>query len=763
MLKKTILISFLVLAPFFLKGQQDSFIKVVKSSDKYTFEIPDSLLGKDILFGSRVVDISSPKAKVYSAGQMRTPPVVIRFKKEGKYMLIQELTQFSEVDATNPIYEALKRNEIVGSSMIFDIEKRNESDNASIVDVTKYFSEEVQLAWPLPDNVKKGRLESKLSKILFMREYNDHVNIRSYYEFNGGRETLALTVQYFLLRLSDYPLMTRLNDDRIGYQPVSKKHYASGKGIETKSYISRWKIEPAKQDIEAHASGKLVKPLHPIVVYIEPYFPSEWIPFIKSGIEDWNKAFEKIGFRDVLTAKEFPNDPDFDPYDIKTNVVRYFPLNEANAAGQIWTDPRSGEIINGEVLWWNDVVNLVNMWRFTQTAAADPRARALDFDPEVAGEIIRYSIAHEVGHMLGLQHNMRGSYAYPVDSLRSPTFTQTYGTTASVMDYARFNHVAEPGDLERGVKMTPPHLGPFDFLSIEYGYKYIHGAETPEDEKQMLDSLFASKGNNPFYLFSPFITSPISPDPSSQPESLGNDIIASSQSGINNTRIILDSLVDWTIQEGGGLDVIESRYQALNKQYCRYITLPISYIGGVYNYQGPLHFVTDKYVPVSLNKQKEALEFVVRHLHEYPLYMERDDINQILGFQKELILKSQGETLSSLMAHYLLPRIVNGSEDKQAGKNLERYFEDLDKLIWKMTREGSLYDKNMQISYLQTLKSVSAVSSQKNDPKFGIELIIKEAAFAQLEKTRRNLKRASKRERANRPNYNFLLNIIEKE
>lgn len=763
MLKKTILISLLVLAPFFLKGEQDSFIKVVNISDRYKFEIPDSLLGKDILFGSRVVDISSPKAKVYSAGQMRTPPVVIRFKKDGNYMLIQEITQFSEVDTTDPIYGVLKRNEIVGSSMIFDIEKRNESNDASIVDVTKYFSEEVQLAWPLPDNVKKGKLESRLSKILFMREYEDHLNVRSYYEFNGGKETFAITVQYFLLRLPNNPLMTRLNDDRIGYQSINKKYYESGKSIESKNYISRWRIEPALKDVEAHASGKLVKPINPIVVYIEPYFPSDWIPYIKLGIEDWNKAFEKIGFKDVLIAKEFPNDPDFDPYDIKTNVVRYFPLNEANAAGQIWIDPRSGEIINGEVLWWNDVVNLVKMWRFTQTAATDPRARAIDFDTEVKGEIIRYSIAHEVGHMLGLQHNMRGSYAYQVDSLRSPTFTQKYGTTASIMDYARFNHIAKPGDLERGVKMTPPNLGPFDFLSIEYGYKYIHGANTTKDERQILESLFESKANDPLYLFSPFITSPISPDPSSQSESLGNDILVSSQSAINNTRIILDSLVDWTIQEGGGLDVLESRYQALNKQYCRYITLAISYIGGVYNYQGPLHFVTDKYVPVSLDKQKEALEFVVRHLQKYPSYMERDNINKLLGFQKDLILRSQGETLSSLMAHYLLPRIVNNSENKDSDNNLERYFEDLDNLIWEVTSEGSIYDKNMQISYLQTLKKVSGVSCQKNEPNYGIESIIKEAASTQLEKTKRNLKRASKRERANQSNYYYLLNIIEKE
>ena len=764
MLKKIALISFLFLIPFFSSGQQvaneqkSSFIKVIRNSDRYKLEIADSLLGKDILFGSRVVDISSPNAKVYSAGQMRTPPVLIRFKKDGKYILIEKITKFSEVDSYNPIYDVLKRNEIIGSVMIFDIEKRNDSNDASTIDVTKYFSEEVQLAWPLPDNVKKGKLESRLSKILFMREYTDHLNIRSYYEFHGGKETFAITVQYFLLKLSDSPLMTRFNDDRVGYQPYNRKSYASGKGIETNKYISRWRIEPAAQDIEAHASGMLVRPLKPIDVYIEPYFPAEWIPYIKLGIEDWNKAFEKIGFKNVLTAKEFPTDPEFDPYDIKTNVIRYLPLNEANAAGQTWTDPRSGEIINGEVLWWNEVINLINSWRFTQTAATDPRARALNYNSEMTGEMIIYAIAHEVGHMLGLQHNMRSSYAYPLDSLRSPSFTETYGTTASIMDYARFNHIAKPGDFEKGVKMTPPLLGPFDYFSIEYGYKYIHNAKTPKEEVLVLDSLFESKKGNPSYYFSPFITSPISPDPSSQPESLGNDVIISSKNGIENTRIILDSLIEWTIQAGGGIADIESRHNALHKQYNRYISLAISNIGGVYTYQGPLHYVTDKYVIVPVSKQKEALVFVVKQVQKLPLYFDREDINSVIGSQKEMILKAQGETIASLMAHFLLPRIVNNNSNSYSIVN---YFEDLDSLIWEVTTKGSVYDKNMQISYLQTLKKISMIQGKTDEPVYGIGAIINEAAFTQLEKTKRRLSKAAKSERANQSHYKFLLNIIE--
>jgi hypothetical protein len=256
-----------------LLAKEDGFIDVVRGEGTYKFVIPDSLLGKDVLFGSRVVDISSPNAKVYSAGQMRTPPVLVRFVKEGDLMFINEVTDFIEVDVDDPILNPLERNRIVGSTVIFDIEGRTESQDGSVIDVTRFFSEEVQLAWPLPDNVKKGKLEGKVSGIEFMREFKDHVNIRSYYEFHGGRKTFAITVQYFLMLLPPRPLECRQNDERIGYQPYSRKRFKSGSGVETMKYISRWRIEPHPDKTEEHKNGQVVEPANPIVMYIEPYFP----------------------------------------------------------------------------------------------------------------------------------------------------------------------------------------------------------------------------------------------------------------------------------------------------------------------------------------------------------------------------------------------------------------------------------------------------------------------------------------------------------
>ncbi len=740
---------------------QGIFIKVVNEGDKYKFEIPDSLLGQPVLFGSRVVDISSPSAKVYSAGQMRKPPVLIRFARRNNLMVMEELVNFVDVNENDPIFEPLERNAKVGGVCYFEIEARNENDDASVIDVTKYFAEEVQLAWPLPDNVKKGRLDSKLSKILSVWEYNDRVNVRSYYEFLGGKQTFTITVQYFLLSLPVDPLLTRFNDDRIGFQPFNKKSYASGKPISTNRYISRWRIEPSPSDMDRHRAGELVEPREPIVLYIEPYFPEDWIPYIKEGVEVWNAAFEKIGFKNVLVAKEFPQaDSLFDPYDIKTNVIRYLPLDEANAAGQIWTDPRSGEIINGEVLWWNNVVELISMWRFTQTAAVDAKARALSYNSEFLGEMIRYAIAHEVGHVLGIQHNLRSSYAYPVDSLRSPTFTQQYGTTASIMDYARFNHVAQPGDLERGVSLSPPSLGPFDYLSIEYGYRYIHDVRKPEDELPVLDSLFKSKGGDPMYKFAPFLAVPISPDPTAQTETLGNDIIQSSSMGIKNTQKIISNLVEWTLSEGGNTSDINARYEALAKQYFRYITLSISYIGGTYSVYGPIDSTLTKHIPVSKVKQRMALEFVITSLKDVHQHLDNQNLTKVIGSKAENLLKKQAEIMESLLGTFILPRVLRNSLSDGDQYTLSGYFSDIDKLVWENLSPNLLYHQNLQITYIQTLKNLAIIPADADAGKLGANAIIAETAYKQLLLTRKKLEKMMRKDSKSKDHFMFLLELL---
>ncbi len=560
-----------------------------------------------------------------------------------------------------------------------------------------------------------------------------------------------------MLLLPEEPLLKRYDDSRVGYNTNNYRSYRSGEEIISREYINRWRIEPKTSDLIKHKRGELVEPKTPIIIYIEPYFPKQWIPYIKKGAEEWNKAFESIGFKNVIQAREFPDNPEFDPYDIKTNVIRYIPVREANAAGQTWTDPRSGEIINGEVLWWNDVVSLIKMWRFTQTASVDPEARSLEYNDKFMGEMIRYAIAHEVGHMLGLQHNMRSSYAYETDSLRSPTFTQKYGTTASIMDYARYNHIALPGDLEKGVKLNPPYLGPFDYLSIEYGYKYIHDSvDSPENEYFVLDSLLNQKQSNPMFQFAPYIASPIVPDPSAQSYTLGNDIIKSSANGIFNTGIIIDSLVEWTLTEGGSGDILQSRFDALVKQYCRYVNLPMSYLGGRYETQGPIGIVNRRFTPVSSQKQREALTFIVEYLFKTQFYIEKSDISHYLGSPKIIILEAQKDIINNLLGNFILPRIVSNND---IDYDLNEFLDHFDRLIWFNSDNDSPYIKNIHISYISALKKLYNKST-KDDATVS-DYLIGEAVNNQLLKLKSYLRKRIEKSSDNSTHLHYLLKIIE--
>jgi len=739
------------------------FIRVFKDGNSVKLDIPDSLLGKPILFGSRIVDISSPRERIYAAGTMGSGPgsamIPMRFEKRDSLIVIVVDKGFIEVDADDPITGALEKNMRVGALVSFPIISTRGRQSISRIDVTKFFSDEVQLSWPLPANEKIGRLDPRQTSILGAVGYNDRVNIRTYYEFFNGSDKFTITVQYFFLRLPDKPLTLRYNDERINYQGFSRKRYASGESITTKRYINRWRVEPSHEDKEKHARGILVNPRKQIILYIEPYFPQEWIPYIKEGVEIWNKAFESIGFKNVLVAREFPeNKPRFDPYDIKNNIIRYIPSEVANAKGEIWTDPRSGEILAGDVLWWNNVVNLFSSWRFAQTAAVDPAARKLSLDLEQLGPIVRYAIAHEVGHMLGLQHNFRGSYAYPVDSLRSPTFTRQFGTSASVMDYARFNYVAQPGDIERGVSVEPLPIAPFDLFAIEYGYSYFHGVETPDDEIPLLESLFQQKAGDPMYMFSPSIVSGVPPDPSALSGALGNDLIASANYGILNTRITLDSLVYWTLAHGGTLSNIAERYNNLSDQYFRLVKIPMAYIGGVYTYYGPPEINSPRNVPVSKQKQKEALVFVVNSLKELPASLNNSEIAGFLGSKKDEIIRNQADVIETLLGNFIIPKVFRNTAFNSDPLPLDEYLDNLNHLILLSSEPSSEYDRNIQIAYVNNLAQLANPSQSGTTP---TQFLIAQIAYNQLEQTRKNLEQLSKKYPESKSHFSFLLRIIE--
>jgi hypothetical protein len=739
--------------------------KIIRTKqDIYYFEIPDSLLGRDMLFGSRVSDISD-NSKI-SAGQRRSNPILISFSRNDKVVMLHRPTGTSIAKANDPISVALDRNNRIPVAMTFDIAARNNDDDASVIEVSRVFLSEVDMVFPAGAG-NTGRPDPKLGYIREMKTFPHNVEVKSHYNYAGTREPFSITINYSIVLLPATPMQARINDERIGYSSENKRIFESGKPHTGIQYIDRWRIEPRKEDVMLHQQGKPVKPQQQIVFYVDTIMPEKWRKYVRMGIEDWNAAFEKIGFKEVIKAIDYPRDPDFDPDDSRYNCFRYIVSTDANAQGPQWIDPRTGEIVQGDILWWHNVTDLLQTWRFVQTAAADPGARMKTLNDEIMGDAIRYAVAHEMGHVLGLQHNMRASFAYPTDSLRSATFTQQYGTTASIMDYARNNYIAQPGDKEKGVRMTPPVLGPYDYFAIMWGYKPIYDASGPEDELKTLNQWFLDLANDPMYLFAPTTVSPVIPDPSAQSDALGNDLIKSAAYAQSNMKFITNNLIGWTMKEGDDFALLRKRFEAVSKLYFRVTNLTLSYLGGVYVMYGTYGQHTQRLVPVEKEKQQQTVNFTVCSLLDTD-WLNNPDIVRQLGSSTEEITKWQTSTLSQMLGNFILGRIIqNEALNQDNAYTLREYLSDLDQAIWQTTNsnEQSIFSNHIQLTYIERLCSlVKPIANpvDKQDARSGNENIQASIASSQLLKTKETILKTMVCKPELRGHYLLMINMIDK-
>lgn len=730
----------------------------------YFLEIPDSLLGRDMLIASRVVEISD-NSKI-SAGQRRSNPVLISFSRRDKLLFMHQPTGSTVANTNDPVSVSLAKNNITPVVMTFDIAARNAANDASVIDVTKLFSSEVDLVFPAGIG-NTGRLDTKVSGIVSAKAFPKNLEIKSHYNYSGGREPFAVTVNYSLLLLSKEPMRPRLNDERINYSSENKRKFESGVPTSGIKFIDRWRIEPRPEDMEKHRKGEKVVPEKQIVFYVDTVMPAKWRGYVREGIESWNAAFEKIGFKNVIKAVDFPRNKDFDPDDIRYNCFRYVASTEANAQGPQWIDPRTCEIIQGDIIWWHNVIDLLQTWRFVQTAAADPEARKKTLSDEIMGDAIRYAVAHEMGHVLGLQHNLRASFAYPTDSLRSARFTKKYGTTASIMDYARNNYVAQPGDKEKGVKLTPPALGPFDFFAVEWGYKPIYEAKTYEQEIPVLNKWFVEKGKDPFFYNGPTIVSPVVPDPASQSDALGNDLIKSGSYGISNLKIIAKNLIPWTMQEGDDFELLKKRFDAVSKLHFRLSNLPLSYLGGVYTMNGTYGQHPARFVPVDKLKQKETIRFVVNGLMDYK-WLNTPELARYIGTSTDEITKWQSGVIGHLLGNFILGRIAtNEALYTQNPYTLAEYLKDLDDQMWTATAKNGLtgIEQHVQLAYVDKLCSLVRTllnATDKADSRPANETVWASAAATQLTATRNRIAQLQDEQPQHAGHYKLILNIIDK-
>lgn len=731
-MKRTYLVSLLLFVLFssnFVFGQKDipakfkkastvdgGFFNVYRLKSDIYFEIPLDLMGRDMLLASRVSELSNTKNRSkLVAGQMMRDPLLIRFSSDEKMVYLQKPNIDRLIDKKDPLYGSFIKNNLVPAITSFKIEGK--TTRSVFINVTNFFKGDLPLISPVGGRAKPGKQDSKLTKILSAQAFEGNIEIRTK-NFYTGEKPFITIMQKSLVLLSKEPMKPRIYDERMSVFSTTKEIYSTKQQEVGKiSYVERFDIQPKKSDIDKYRRGELVEPEKPIVFYVDTTLPYKWREAVKKGIEYWNIAFEEIGFKNAITAKDYPKDKDFNADDIRYNCFKYIATDMANATGPHWIDPRSGEIIQSDVLWFDNVRKLLHKWRFTQTAAVDTKARKKILDDETMCEMISYSAAHEIGHCLGMVHNMRASYAYPTDSLRSATFTKKYGTTPSIMDYARFNYVAQPGD--KDVYLLPPHLGLFDIYTMKLSYKPVLDVKNIYDEYKVVKQWIDEKQDNPIYVFNKQSGMGIAPDPSRQTVSLGNDIVKSSSYGIENLKYILPNLKKWLYEEGDSYNYIREMYANIMKENFRYLTHSIGLIGGVYEYITVNVEDVPMAVPVKKEKSLEAIEFIIREISTQADWLNNDYIISFAGYQGDNLSKQQKQILKGMLATGIFNRMYQyRNNDNVLG--IKEYLRTLSDNLFKSADDE--YMRALQLVYVNELKKFAKQAYKETEEQYVLEL-----------------------------------------
>ncbi len=696
---------------------KEGLFKVHELDAKYFYEIPDSLLGREML----MVTTIAKTADGIGYGGERTNTLLVRWDKNMNDILLKVVSYSNTAADSLPIFTAVKASNLEPILQKFDIKAKSKDGAGWVIEVTDLFAKDVQ-AIGLPRNRREQyrvtRLDNERSYIDRISPYPINIEARYVMTYaattppsNSSTGLITLEMNSSMVLLPKQPMMQRLADRRVGWFSRSVVDFGLDEQKATsRTFLDRWRLEVKEEDYDKFRRGELVEPKKPIVFYIDPATPDKWRPYLKQGVEDWQKAFEEAGFKNAILAKDSPSaeeDPNWSPEDARYSVIRYFASDIQNAYGPHVSDPRSGEIIESDIGWYHNVMNLLRNWFFIQTAAVNPEARGVKFREEVMGRLIRFVSAHEVGHTLGLPHNFGSSHAYPVDSLRSPTFTKIYSTAPSIMDYARFNYVAQPGDKDISLM---PNVGPYDKYSIMWGYKPILDAKTPEDEQPILNQWILEKANDPIYRFG---RQGNNFDPSTQSEDLGDDAMKASDYGIKNLKIILPNLMQWTAEEDKPFkdyaDLNEMYGQVIG-QYNRYMGHVRTNVGGVYEYYKSSGQGEEVYVHVDKSKQRRAVQFINKELFATPKWlMDEKIISRIGDFGAlERIRGVQVGTLNGILEWGRLGRMIeNEALNGKDAYTLFELFDDLRIGIWTELSSGKAIDvhrRSLQRAHIERLE-----------------------------------------------------------
>ena len=700
---------------------------VHKIDDKFYYEINDSLLGRDMLMVTRIVKMATE----LPLSRHKMSEQVLKWEKFDNNILLKQASYSKFANDSLPISIAVSNSNFEPIIASFKISVKNKDKNSYVIDVTSLYKNDVKM-FGFPQSTRKtykiSSLDSKLSFIESIRSFPLNIetkHIKTYKSSDSRNGQISMVLNNSMVLLPKEPMRRRYFDERVGWFTSSQTDYGiDNQEAETVRYLDRWRLEVKDEDIEKFKSGELVEPKKPIVYYLDPATPKKWRKYLKDGIEDWNVAFEAAGFKNAVIVKYPPTkeeDPDWSPEDVRYSTVRYLASPSLNANGPHVSDPRSGEIIESDINWYHNVMKLLRNWYFVQTAAVNPDARGVEFKNEVMGELIRFVSSHEFGHTIGLPHNMGSSSAYPVDSLRSATFTKKYGTAPSIMDYARFNYVAQPGD--EGVALMPsdwdtPNVGVYDIYAVKWGYKPILGV-THEEEKSILQSWITEKADDLKYRFGS-----AGIDPSSQTEDLGDNAVKASEYGIANLKRIMPNLIEWTTEEGETYDELEYMYNQVLGQFRRYMGHVANNIGGVYQYYKTADQDGAVYTHVSKEHQKACVNFLNNHLFNTPYWMiEKDILNKIeFAGMTNRIRTVQSSYLNNILDFGKMARMIeNEALNGNNAYTLENFMNDVKNGIWSELRNGKkidVYRRNLQRTYIQRLGYIMANEQPRRQGSF---------------------------------------------
>jgi hypothetical protein len=706
-----------------------------KIEDKFFFEIADTLLGRDILVVNRIsksgADVRA--AQGYAGDQIGSS--VIRFEKGPNDRIFLRKVSFRTygVDSTTSMYQSLNNSNIQAIAASFNIAAYNPAKTASVIDMTSYINSDNEIFYfSSPASKTRFRLgaqQADRSYILGVRSFPTNVEINVVKTYSqtaavsafggapapgGGAASGSSTIELnsSLVILPKVPMKARYFDSRVGYFTVGYTDFdLNPQGVKEIELVKRWRLEPRAEDMAKYKRGELVEPKKPIIFYIDPATPKKWIPYLIAGVNDWSKAFEKAGFKNAVMGKEAPTkaqDSTWSIDDARNSAIVYKPSEIANASGPSISDPRSGEIMESHVNWFHNVQSLVRDWYLIQTAAVDPRARKMTFSDELMGDLIRFVSSHEVGHTLGLRHNYGSSSTVPVENLRNKKWVEANGHTPSIMDYARFNYVAQPEDniTKSGLY---PRIGDYDNWAIEWGYKYFPDSKSVASDKVILDKMTLESAKNRRLWFG---TETNPDDPHSQNEDLSDNAMKASEYGIKNLKVILAGLPEWTKEKGEGYDNLANMYGQLTTQFGRYMGHVAKNVGGIYENPKTVEQAGPIYERTPAATQKEAMNFLSQQLFTTPKWLLNQAIlDNISGNPLEVVSRLQAPTLNRLLSTSTMSKLIAAeTTDGASAYKISDLFSDLNGAILSELKSGSaidVYRRNLQKAYVEKLIAIA--------------------------------------------------------